>query len=235
MKLQKKDFIEIEFTGKIKDGEVFDSNIKEDLEKLNPELKAKPFAFCLGQDMFLKSVDEFLIGKDIGEYEIELTPEKAFGKRDAKLVQMMPMKVFKEQKTMPVAGMVFNFDNKMGKILSASGGRVLVDFNNPLAGKEVVYKIKILRKIEKLDEKIKALNEFLFKKDFEFEIKDTLKGTSKKLILKVEKQMIKFIELFKDKFKEILDLDLEVKELEEKKQEVKKVEEKKKEDKEEEK
>ena len=38
MALQKKDFIEIEFTGKVKDGEVFDSNIKEDLKKLNPDL-----------------------------------------------------------------------------------------------------------------------------------------------------------------------------------------------------
>ena len=35
MALKKKDFIEIEFTGKIKGGEVFDSNIKKDLEKLN--------------------------------------------------------------------------------------------------------------------------------------------------------------------------------------------------------
>jgi len=214
MKLQKKDFIEIEFTGKIKDGEVFDSNIKEDLlqngvplgaEKLNSQVKAKPFIFCLGENMFLKSIDDFLIGKDIGEYKIELTPEKAFGKRNSKLVQMMPIKVFREQKTMPSAGMMFNFDGRIGKILTVSGGRVLVDFNNPLSGKEVEYKIKVLKKIEKLDEKIKALNEFLFKKNFEFEVKE------KKLILKVEKQMQKFVEMFKDKFKEILDLDLEVK------------------------
>ena len=33
MSLQKKDFIEIEFTAKVKGGDIFDSNIKEDLKK----------------------------------------------------------------------------------------------------------------------------------------------------------------------------------------------------------
>ncbi|MBU2459332.1 MAG: hypothetical protein KKB29_03145, partial [Nanoarchaeota archaeon] len=68
-----------------------------------------------------------------------------------------------------------------------------------------------------LNEKVKALNDFFFKKDFKFEVKD------KKLILEVEKPMVKMIELFKDKFKEILGLELEVKEESEKrKEEIKK-------------
>ena len=61
MPLQKKDFIEIEFTARTKEGEIFDSNVKEDLQKLNPEAKAKPFVFCLGEGMFLKSIDDFLM------------------------------------------------------------------------------------------------------------------------------------------------------------------------------
>ncbi|GAI92008.1 unnamed protein product, partial [marine sediment metagenome] len=69
MKLKKKDFIEIEFTARVKDGEVFDSNIEEDLKKLNPDAKAKPFVFCLEEGMFLKGVEDFLIGKDMGKYE----------------------------------------------------------------------------------------------------------------------------------------------------------------------
>ena len=98
MSLQKKDFIEIEFTGKIKDEEIFDSNIKEDIETAKLNVKPKPFIFCLGEAMFLKGVDDFLIGKEIGKYTIELSPEKAFGNREPKLVQMIPMKVFREQK-----------------------------------------------------------------------------------------------------------------------------------------
>ncbi len=211
MTLSRKDFIEIEFTGKVKDGEVFDSNIKKDLKKLNPKAEAKPFIFCLGEAMFLKGIDDFLIGKDVGEYKIELQPEKAFGNRDSKLVQMIPMRVFNEQKVNPVTGAMFNFDGRIAKILTVSGGRVMVDFNNPLAGKTVVYGIKILKKIEDTNEKIKALIEFFTKKDFKFEIKD------KKLIIYTDKQFSQFLSLFKDKFKEILGLDLEIKEVEEKK------------------
>jgi len=205
MPLKEKDFIEIEFTGKIKDGEVFDSNIKKDLMKLNPNAKTEPFVFSIGQSMFLKGIDDFLIGKNIGKHVIELTPDKAFGKRDPKLIQMMPVKVFHEQKINPVPGYAFNFDGRIGKVLTSSGGRVIVDFNNPLAGKEIVYNINILRKIEDINEKIKSINEFLFRQDLKFEIKD------KKLILEVEKSMVRVVEMFKDKYKEILELDLEAK------------------------
>lgn len=207
MKLQKNDFIEIKFTGKIKDGEIFDSNIKEDLEKSHLNIEPKPFVFSLGQGMFLKGIEDFLIGKETGKYEIELPAEKAFGNRDPKLIQIISMRIFKQQKLNPVQGMMFNFDGRIAKILSVSGGRIIADFNNPVAGKDVVYNLEVLRKIVDPDEKAKAFIEFLFKKDLSFEIKD------KKIIISTEKEMVKFVELFKDKFKEILNLHLEVKEI----------------------
>jgi len=215
MGLQKKDFVEIDFTGRIKNGEVFDSTLKKELEKLRPEqkssVKAKPFIFCLGQGMFLKALDAFLIGKETGkDYEIELKPEKAFGKRDPLSIKKIPTRIFKEKKVTPLPGDVFNFDGSTGKILAVSGGRVIVDFNHPLAGKTVVYQIKVLRKVTNLNEKIKALNEFFFRRKFKFEVKN------KKLIIEADKSLLKFIELFKDKFKEILGLDLEIKEAENK-------------------
>ncbi len=209
MPLQKKDFIEIKFTGKVKGGEIFDSNIKKDLEKMNSKLEAKPFVFCLGEGMFLKGIDDFLIGKEVGKYAVELKPEDAFGNRNSKLVQIIPMKVFREQKINPVPGAMFNFDGRIAKILSVSGGRIMVDFNNPIAGKEVVYNINVLRKIEDTNEKIKSFNDFLFKKNFNFEIKN------KNLIIEVEKSIAKFVEMFKDKFKDIFGLDLEIKEVKE--------------------
>lgn len=207
MTLKEKDFIEIEFTGKIKDSEVFDSNIKSDIEAAGLKTPAKPFAFALGQGMFLKGIDDFLIGKEVGkEYNVELKAEKAFGLRDTSLIKLIPLNVFKQHKINPIPGAMLNFDGRPARILSASGGRVRVDFNNPLAGKDVEYKLKVLKKIEDTNEKIDSLNEFLFKKKFKFEVKD------KKLILEVDTPLMKFVELFKEKFKEILDLEVEVKE-----------------------
>jgi FKBP-type peptidyl-prolyl cis-trans isomerase 2 len=225
MALNKKDFIEIEFTAKTKGGEIFDSNIFEELKKINPDAKeehTKPFVFSLGEGMFIEGVDDFLIGKEPDKkYLIELKAEKAFGKRIPKLVQLIPSKIFREQKINPVPGFVFNFDGKIGKILSASGGRIMVDFNNPLAGKDVVYDVNVIKKIENINDKVKAMNEFLFKKDFKFQIDEK----AKKIILEVESSLKKFVELFEEKFKDIISYGLDVKEVgEEVKEEMKKVE-----------
>jgi len=39
--IKKNDFVEIEFTGKILDtGEIFDTNIKEEAEKINPKIES---------------------------------------------------------------------------------------------------------------------------------------------------------------------------------------------------
>jgi len=208
MILQKKDFIEIEFTGKIKDGEIFDSNIKENLKKLNPNANTKPLIFSLGEGMFLKGVDDFLIGKEVGKYTLELSPEKAFGPRVKEFVQMVPIKIFQEQRLNPFPGAVFNFDGRIAKVLSVSSGRVMIDFNNPLAGKIVIYEIDVKRKVEDLNEKVKSFIYFLFKREIKFSIQD------KKVVIEVEKNLSKFVEMFKDKFKEVLELDLEIKEIE---------------------
>lgn len=218
MALKLKDFIEIEFSGRTKEGELFDSNIKEDLEKLHHghdhPVEAKPLVFCLGEGMFLKSIDNFLVDKPEtkASYEIELLPENAFGKRNPQFVQMIPLKAFRESNANPVPGMMFNMDGRIAKILSVSGGRVMVDFNNPLAGKTVVYKIHVIRKVEDLNEKIKSIIEFLFRRQFKFEVKE------EKLILEVEKPAVEFVKLFEDKFKDLFNLSLELREIEEKAQ-----------------
>jgi len=211
MEIKKHDFIEIDFTGKIKDGEVFDSTSKEELEKLHQghdhPIEAKPLIFCLGHGMFLDALDDFLVGKETGKtYEVELPPEKSFGQRDSKLVQMIPIDIFKKQKINPIPGYSLNFDGRVGKILTVSGGRVMVDFNHSLSGKTVDYQIKVLRIVTDINEKIKALNDFFFRREFKSDVND------KKLVIYADKQMARIVPLFADKFKEILNLDLEVKE-----------------------
>ena len=84
----------------------------------------------------------------------------------------------------------------------------MVDFNNPLAGKTVAYRINVKRKVTDIKEKINSMNEFLFKRSPEFEVDD------KKITIKAEKNMKKIVEMFKDRFKDIFGLDLEVVEAE---------------------
>jgi len=194
MQTNKNDFIEIEFTGKA-NGEIFDTTNKQEAKKINLQADVKPIIVSVGNQMLLKGFDELLEGKEIGKkYLIKLEPEKAFGKRNPQLIKTIPMKVFKEKNMNPVPGMTLQMDNYIVKILSVSGGRIIVDFNNPLAGKGVEYAFKILRKIDDIKEKINALQDFFFKQRFNFELKD------KKVIFSDEK-IKPVIQMFKQKFK----------------------------------
>ena len=213
MAVKKNDFIEIEFTGNISNtDEIFDTNIEKDAKKAGMDLKnIKPFILSVGHKMLPNGFDKDLEGKEIEKsYALELKPEDAFGKRNPQMVRMIPTKHFHEQKINPERGMQLSLDGQLVKILSSDRGRTLVDFNNPLAGKNVTYKYKINKIVTDQKEKIDALQEFLFRKTFEFDTKD------KTIIFKVEKQFEPFVKMFAPKFEEILGLKVETEIIEEK-------------------
>lgn len=206
-KIQKNDFIELGFIGKTKEGNMFDTNIKEEAKKIGLEIEERPLIICIGQNMILPAIDEFLTDKELGNYILELTPEKAFGVRNRQMIKTMPIKIFHEKQVMPQPGMVFQFDTLLGRVSAVSGGRVIVDFNNPLAGKEVVYELNAKRIISEMKEKIETLELFFFRKKLDFTIENN------NLKIKSEKNFIPLINFFKDKFKEILNLDMEAEEI----------------------
>ena len=213
-KVKEKDFVEVEFTGSSND-QIFDTTDKEDAKKIGLNADVKPIIVSVGNQMLLKGFDDSLAGKEIGkEYTIILGPEQAFGKRDPKLIRIIPSSVFKEKDMNPIPGMTIQLDQNLAKILSVSGGRVTVDFNNPLAGKDVEYKFKITKKIEDDNDKINALQDFFFHQRFTFNIKD------KKIIFKDDK-IKPLIDLIKPKFKEIIGFDIEFEEKKEKREDKK--------------
>ncbi len=210
-KVNKNDFIEIEFTGRISNtNEIFDTNIKADMPATSDQRPAtsdpKPFILSVGHKMLPVGFDADIEGKETNkEYSINLKPQDAFGKRNPQLVRMIPTKHFHEQKIEPQKGMQLSLDGQLVKILSSDRGRTLVDFNNPLAGKDVTYIYKINKIITDQKEKINAIQDFLFQKQFDFEI------NNQTITFKIEKQFEPFIKIFAPKFKEILNLKIESK------------------------
>ncbi|MEM4213210.1 MAG: peptidylprolyl isomerase, partial [Thermoplasmatales archaeon] len=65
----------------------------------------------------------------------------------------------------PEPGMTVRIGDKYGKILTVTAGRVVIDFNHPLAGKSIKYKYKIIEKIEGDENKIRSIIEINFPKD----------------------------------------------------------------------
>jgi len=101
----------------------------------------------------MKALDENIIeGNE--KNTLELTPEQAYGKRDKSLIKVFPKSAFDKQKTRAVVGMTYDFNGMFGTVKSVAGGRIMVDFNNPLAGKDIKLTYKVLSKIENIVTKI---------------------------------------------------------------------------------
>lgn len=205
-KTKKNDFIELGFTGKVKNGEVFDTNIPEEAKKIGLEINKAPFILCVGQEMVIKGLDKELENKELEkEYLVDLLPKDAFQERKSSLVKLIPLNVFTQQKISPRPGMTFALDNMLVKVVSVSGGRVLADFNNPLSGKIISYNFTIKRKVDDINEKIKSVLDYFIRKDIKFDIKD------KKIILELEENFSPLLSIINNKFGKILDFDFIIK------------------------
>ena len=160
--VKKHDFVELEYTGRIKeDNIVFDTTDEKaarenDIYRKNAEYS--PIAICVGENSLMKGLEEQMIGKETGkEYSFEISSGNAFGKKDARLIQMIPASKFRQQKIQPVPGLQLNIDGVFGIVKTVGGGRCLVDFNHPLAGKDLVYNVRINGIVDGSREKLISL------------------------------------------------------------------------------
>ncbi len=201
MAVKKNDFVEIEFSG-YANGELFDSTKTDEVKKLSPKSEGKPLVIAIGQGMILPAFDKELEGKEIEKnYEFSIKPQDAFGERRKDLIKMVPLSTFKDQRVQPQAGMTLMLDRNVVKVLSVSGGRVAIDFNNPLAGKDIKYSYKINRMVTEEQPKVTALFESMFRFVPKFEIKDTIVITGPKFLEHYAKS-------FTPKFKELIGKEL---------------------------
>jgi len=147
MPIKQGDFVEIEYTGKTDTGDVFDTtdeNVAKKEGLTSGHAHYGPQTICVGRGHVLKGIDAWLIGKENGtSTTLVLKPENAFGKKNAKLIQMIPTKRFLEQQMRPAPAMPIEVDGMYGIIKTVTGGRTVVDFNHPLANKEITYDLKI--------------------------------------------------------------------------------------------
>ena len=146
-KIKKGDFIELDYTAKIKNNDiVFDTTIESEAKKHsihNKKVTYKPLIIKVGEGHLVKGLDEFIVDKLPGDYHVELEPEQAFGKKNAKLLRLMSIAEFHKNEIQPIPGLEVELDDKRGIVRSVNGGRVMVDFNHPLSSQDVIYDVNI--------------------------------------------------------------------------------------------
>jgi peptidylprolyl isomerase len=137
--VKKGDKVKVEYIGMLEDGTIFDSS-----EKHNT-----PLEFIAGGGQLIKGFENAVIGMNIGEEkEIKIPPEEAYGMRNPDFVKEVPRGCFPpDQEVAP--GMVFVMKMENGRqiplrITLVSEDKVTVDLNPPLAGKTLIFKIKLL-------------------------------------------------------------------------------------------
>jgi len=195
MKLKKGDFVELDYIGRTKDdNRIFDLTKEEIAKKENIYDKNHSYnsiIICLGYNDIIKGLDEQIINKELGDYKLEVKAESAFGKKTYELIKLVPNSIFAKENIRPIPGLSVNIEGYIGVIRSVSGGRSLIDFNHPLAGKDLLYEVEIKKIINDVSEKLSSLLKLKLGKDVKFDmindktvIKFTLKEGLKKQLTK---------------------------------------------------
>ncbi len=172
--MQKGDFIKIDYVGRLESGEIFDLSIEETARKeniYNEKIKYRTMSVIVGAGFVISGLDRELLAMEVGEKKtVSVASKDAFGERNPSLLRTVSEKEFRGQ-VEPRPGMIVDFSDMRGRIQSVSAGRVRVDFNHPLAGKNLIYEVEIKDRIDRCEEKISAILEF-FGIDAELKVHD---------------------------------------------------------------
>jgi len=139
MPIKKGDKVKVEYKGTLDDGTVFDSS-----EKHN-----KPLEFEVGAGQVIKGFENAMIGMENGEEkEIKIPPSGAYGDHNPQLIRKLPRdQLPKEKEIEPGMMLVVSLPNGVqmpASILEVTDESVTIDFNHPLAGKVLNFKITVV-------------------------------------------------------------------------------------------
>ncbi len=156
--IEKGDFVRLSFTAKLEDGTIIDTtdeNVAKEYGIYSEDAKYGDIFAVVGENHVVKGLDEDLEGKEVGySGSVTVPPEKAFGEYDPENKDTFSITRFKER---PKVGQRVRIGDRLGTVERIVGRRVIVDFNYPLAGKNIIFEYEIKEKLEKLEDKIKAL------------------------------------------------------------------------------
>jgi len=167
-KVEKGDFILVKLTAKTQKGKIFQVSSEEDARRagIYNEENAKrgyyePEFVIVGKPGFLnEGLTEIIEGMNFFEKKsVRIPPNKAFGKRDPSKIERIGIAKFRKinEGKNPEIGQDFvkKGTGQRGTVTNIMQGKVIIDYNHPLAGQNIDYNLEIIDKIEDFDDKIK--------------------------------------------------------------------------------
>jgi FKBP-type peptidyl-prolyl cis-trans isomerase 2 len=137
--VQNGDLVEIEYTGTLANGSVFDSSKDRG-----------PFQFVIGTGTAIEGFDNEIRGMKVGESKkFTLRPEEAYGYYNASLIKVMPIDFIPVEERMNVSvGDTITLFNGVGyfpaTIANLNETNVTFDLNSPLAGQSLTFDVSLV-------------------------------------------------------------------------------------------
>ena|ERR1700752_940332 len=136
-KVESGDTVRFSFVGRFEDGSIFDTS-------------DEPISIEIGTGKLISGLDKEILGMTQGEEkEVTVSPEEGYGLEDPSFVQTIPLDAFKKNNIDPQIGMMLRTPHGDCHITGVSDKDVEVDYNHPLAGRTLVFDIKIEEIIKK--------------------------------------------------------------------------------------
>jgi len=129
------DTVEVYYTGTLTNGTVFDSNVGK-----------QPLQFTVGSGQVIEGFDQGVIGMKLNETKtITIPANQAYGEVNPDLIITVPISEFANQSV--TKGMVVtenaNGQQVQGTVIAVNATNATIDFNSPLAGQTLIFKITI--------------------------------------------------------------------------------------------
>lgn len=152
------DTVAVWYVGTETDGTMFDTNVRDAAQEggiYNAEFdqcdgddlsmcKYQPLEFTVGAGQMIPGFDSGIIGMKVGETRtLEIAADDAYGQPSDELIQTVPSDIFEGSGIVPEIGETYNFGFAAGKVIDVTDTELTIDFNPPLAGKDLIFEVTI--------------------------------------------------------------------------------------------
>jgi len=151
------------------DDEVLETTNAERAEELGLEARSGPMPLIVGSEGILPGLMEAIKGvKPDVETEVDIPPEKAYGERDPKLIEIYPIpKLRRMGVDMEEEGIV-KMKDREGRIIRRSGSRAWIDFNHPRAGETLHYTFTVVRVADEVPDRVTGIIDIYYQMSDQF-------------------------------------------------------------------
>lgn len=146
--VKKGDNISVDYIGTYDNGSVFDTSMASVAQQAgiyNPYRTYSPMSFYAGNGEMIPGFDNATIGMKVGETKnITLTPDQAYGEYDPLKILPVNMSILTSNNITPYVNETLYYNMMPVRVDSIpNNSTVMVDFNEPMAGKTLHFMITV--------------------------------------------------------------------------------------------